>query len=48
MKKVKKRGYSKRPIIRITGDHLDLTDIGLSLLALVIDIGILISIWVVK
>ena len=48
MEKKKRKRYTKRPVIRITGDHLDVTDIALSLLALVVDAAILISIWVVK
>ena len=48
MIKPKKRGYSKRPVIRITSDHLNVVDIALSVFALVVDAAILISIWVVK
>jgi hypothetical protein len=46
--KTNKKQYHKRPIIRVTGDHIDLLTIGLGILGLVIDAGILFSIWMLK
>lgn len=48
MKIHKRKRYKKTPIVKISGDQMEFFDILLSILALIIDVFILVSIWAVS